>query len=123
MFNLRFKHDLGIMQPRQSLAMLTSRLVVALDEVMKKEKPHIVLVQGDTTSTYIGGLVAFYHQIPVGHIEAGLRTYNKYHPFPEEANRQMTSSVSELHFAPTKRSAENLKREGISPKKISSSCV
>jgi len=118
LFNLSADYDLGIMQPKQSLSLLTSRLVAALDEVMLKEKPHLVLVQGDTTSTFVGGLVAFYHQIPVGHIEAGLRTYDKYQPFPEEINRRLTTALSDLHFAPTETAAAALKREGINPETI-----
>jgi len=118
LFDLRFQHDLGVMRPGQTLAELTSRLVAALDLIMGQEKPQLVLVQGDTTSTFVGALVAFYHRIPVGHIEAGLRSFDKDHPFPEEVNRTLTTSLSELHFAPTQRSAANLKAEGIDPSKI-----
>ena len=104
--------DLDIMESKQSLARLTSRGLERLDAVMTKAKPDLVLVHGDTTTTFIASLVAFYHQIPVGHVEAGLRTNNKYSPFPEEINRQLTGILADLHFAPTISAVNNLRAEG-----------
>jgi UDP-N-acetylglucosamine 2-epimerase (non-hydrolysing) len=117
-FNIRPNYDLDIMQPNQSLAMLTKNTVEALDQILEKEKPDMVIVQGDTTTTFVGSLAAFYRQIPVGHVEAGLRTNDKLNPFPEEINRRLTSTISELHFAPTETAKIALKRENISSKNI-----
>ncbi|MBI5474412.1 MAG: UDP-N-acetylglucosamine 2-epimerase (non-hydrolyzing) [Ignavibacteriae bacterium] len=117
-FGIRVDHDLNIMQPKQSLASLTSRAVNALDAVLEKEKPDMVLVQGDTTTTFIGSLAAFYHRIPVGHVEAGLRTDDKLNPFPEEMNRRLTSAIAELHFAPTITAKNALLREGYARESI-----
>ena len=89
-----------------------------LDEVIVKEKPDLVLVQGDTTTTFVGSLVAFYHQIPVGHVEAGLRTNDKANPFPEEINRRLTSAITDLHFAPTETAKKALLKENISRESI-----
>ena len=110
--------DLRLMRPNQTLAGLTARATIALDQYMGEEKPDIVLVQGDTTTVFVASLVAFYHQIPVGHVEAGLRTGNLYSPWPEEANRVLTSHIAALHFAPTSSSRDNLIREGIDAKCI-----
>jgi UDP-N-acetylglucosamine 2-epimerase (non-hydrolysing) len=118
LFSLEADHDLNLMQEGQSLAGFTSRAFRALDEVMKEEQPDWVLVQGDTSSVMVASLVAFYHQVPVAHVEAGLRTGEKYQPFPEEINRRVTSVVADLHFAPTDRARENLLREGIRPQTI-----
>jgi UDP-N-acetylglucosamine 2-epimerase (non-hydrolysing) len=104
-------YDLNIMQDRQTLAGVAVRALQGLDEVMKEVKPDIVLVHGDTSTTFIGSLAAYYNQIAVGHVEAGLRTYNKYSPFPEEMNRQLTGVIADLHFAPTRQSAANLLEE------------
>ncbi|WP_218029546.1 MULTISPECIES: non-hydrolyzing UDP-N-acetylglucosamine 2-epimerase [Aneurinibacillus] len=103
--------DLNVMKDRQTLTQITTRVLEGLDEIMKAEKPDMVLVHGDTTTTFAASLAAFYNQIPVGHVEAGLRTWNKYSPYPEEMNRQLTGVISDLHFAPTAQAAENLKRE------------
>ena len=117
-FRIRPDHDLNIMQPRQSLATITKNTIEALDDVMLKENPDLVLVQGDTTTTFVGSLAAFYRGIPVGHVEAGLRTNNKAHPFPEEINRRLTSCVADLHFAPTETARKALLREHIDPDSI-----
>lgn len=118
LFGIRPDYDLDIMQRNQSLTHITSAVLNGLESILQKEVPDIVLVQGDTTTTFAGALAAFYHQIPVGHIEAGLRTYHKHNPFPEEKNRQMTSVLADLHFAPTERARENLINEGIPPESI-----
>lgn len=105
-------YDLNIMQQGQTLSDITTRALMGLEEVMKKEKPNIVLVHGDTTTTFAGALAAFYEQIAIGHVEAGLRTFDKYSPYPEEMNRQMVSCLADLNFAPTVLSARQLKQEG-----------
>ncbi len=110
-FDVKPDHDLNIMKANQTLAELTSRITTKLDEVIKEENPDMVLVHGDTTSTFVGGLTAFYNQTPIGHVEAGLRTWNKYSPFPEEMNRVMVGNMADLNFAPTDKAAENLKNE------------
>lgn len=110
-FDIKPDYDLNIMQERQTLAGVTVRALEGLDEVMKKVRPDLVLVHGDTTTTFVASLAALYNQIAVGHVEAGLRTWNKYSPFPEEMNRQMTGVISDLHFAPTDISAHNLLQE------------
>jgi UDP-N-acetylglucosamine 2-epimerase (non-hydrolysing) len=107
-------YDLNIMVPKQSLATLTKNTIGKLDEVLLKETPDMVLVQGDTSTTFVGSLVAFYHQIPVGHVEAGLRTNDRANPFPEEINRRLTSAITELHFAPTETAKKALLKENIS---------
>lgn len=113
LFDITPKYDLNMMEPGQTLFGITAKALTGLEKILTKEKPDIVLVHGDTTTTFVGGLAAFYLQIPVGHVEAGLRTNNKYSPFPEEMNRRLTGGVADLHFAPTKAAAENLFREGI----------
>jgi len=110
--------DLSIMQQNQALSSLTSRAITAIDSYLDEYKPDMAIVQGDTTTTFCASLTAFYHNIPVGHVEAGLRTRNKFSPFPEEINRVLTSHIADYHFAPTKLSKENLLREGISEDKI-----
>jgi UDP-N-acetylglucosamine 2-epimerase (non-hydrolysing) len=111
-FNIKPDHDLNIMKDRQTLIDVTTRGLEGLDKVMKEVKPDIVLVHGDTTTTFVASLAAYYNQIIVGHVEAGLRTWNKYSPFPEEMNRQLTGVMADLHFAPTSKSADNLMKEG-----------
>ncbi len=103
--------DLNIMKDRQTLVDVTTRALESLDQVMKETKPDIVLVHGDTTTTFVASLAAFYNQVAIGHVEAGLRTWDKYSPFPEEMNRQLTGVMADLHFAPTEGSADNLRRE------------
>ncbi len=112
-FRLKGDYDLNIMQTRQTLSSITSRTILGMDGVIEQAKPDLILVHGDTSTTFAGALSAFYHQIPVGHVEAGLRTWDKYSPFPEEMNRTLVGDIAELHFAPTRANAENLRREGI----------
>lgn len=112
-FQIEADYDLKIMTPNQTLGMITSKILNGMDEVLLKEKPDLVLVHGDTTTSFSVALSAFYHQIPVGHVEAGLRTYDKYSPFPEEMNRNLTGKIATLHFAPTIGNLENLKKENI----------
>ena len=112
-FHLKADYDLNIMQPRQTLATITTKSLVGLDTVLDEAKPDLVLVHGDTSTTFAGALAAFYHKIPVGHVEAGLRTFDKYSPFPEEMNRKLTGQIASLHFAPTERNRRNLAAEGI----------
>jgi UDP-N-acetylglucosamine 2-epimerase (non-hydrolysing) len=112
-FSLRPDYDLDIMKPNQSLFQVTARLVTKLETVLAEERPDMVLVQGDTTSTFVGSLCSYYLRIPVGHVEAGLRTYRKYSPFPEEINRKLTTTLSDLHFAPTDVARKALIKEGI----------
>lgn len=114
-FDLRPDYDLNIMQSQQTLYDITTRVLQGLAEIIEKEKPDILLVHGDTTTTFIASLAAFYQQIPVGHVEAGLRTKNKYSPFPEEMNRRLTGVLADVHFAPTDTAAENLLQEGKDP--------
>jgi len=104
-------YDLDIMGKNQSLQEITSKILANFDPVVKKEQPDLVLVHGDTTTTFAAGLVAFYNKVSIGHVEAGLRTYDKYSPYPEEMNRQMTDSFSDLYFAPTQESKANLLSE------------
>jgi len=117
-FKIKPDYDLDIMKPKQSLASITKNTIEALDDVMVKEKPDMVLVQGDTTTTFVGSLAAFYRQIPVGHVEAGLRTNNKANPFPEEINRRLTSCIADLHFAPTETAKKALLKENIPAKDV-----
>lgn len=111
-FDIVPDYDLNIMKQGQTLTDITIRALKGLEEVIKEVKPNIVLVHGDTTTTFAGALAAFYNQTDIGHVEAGLRTYDKYSPYPEEMNRQMVSSLSDMNFAPTKLSADNLIKEG-----------
>ena len=111
-FDITPDYDLNIMQKGQTLGDITVRALTSLEDIIKKEKPNIVLVHGDTTTTFVGALAAFYNQVDIGHVEAGLRTYDKYSPYPEEMNRQMVSCMADMHFAPTKLSANNLIKEG-----------
>ena len=105
--------DLDIMQPRQTLSTITSKTILGMDDVLEQVKPDLILVHGDTSTTFAGALAAFYHQIPVGHVEAGLRTYDKWSPFPEEMNRKMVGCIADLHFCPTVANRDNLARENI----------
>jgi len=117
-FDITPDYDLNIMKRGQTLGDVTTRALQGLEQVIKEVKPNIVLVHGDTTTTFAGALAAFYNQIDIGHVEAGLRTYNKYSPYPEEMNRQMVTCMADMYFAPTKLSAENLIREGTSKESI-----
>jgi UDP-N-acetylglucosamine 2-epimerase (non-hydrolysing) len=117
-FAITADYDLNIMQPNQTLADITIRAISGLDSILQRENPDMVLVQGDTTTAFAGGLAAFYRRIPVGHIEAGLRTRDKYNPFPEEINRQLLDVVSDVCFAPTERSRHALLSEGIPAERI-----
>ena len=112
-FDLKPDWDLDIMTPRQTLSTITSKCLLGMDEAIDALKPDMILVHGDTSTTFAGALSAFYHQVPVGHVEAGLRTYDKYSPFPEEMNRKMVSAIADLYFCPTVNNRENLVKEGI----------
>ena len=113
MFGIKADYDLNIMQQRQTLAGITTKAINGLDEVMAKAQPDVVLVHGDTTTTFAGSVAAFYNKIKVGHVEAGLRTYDKYSPFPEEMNRKLTGSIADFHFSPTLANKNNLLKEAI----------
>ena len=113
-FDIKPDYDLNIMKERQTLMSITTTGLEGLDSVMKESKPDIVLVHGDTTTSFIGGLAAFYNQIAVGHVEAGLRTYDKYSPYPEEINRQLTGVIADMHFSPTEKNKSNLLKENVS---------
>ena len=112
-FGRKPDYDLNIMQPRQTLSTITSKTLLGMDEVLEQVKPDLILVHGDTSTTCAGALAAFYHQVPVGHVEAGLRTYDKWSPFPEEMNRKMVGCIADLHFCPTVANRDNLARESI----------
>ncbi|XAP99225.1 UDP-N-acetylglucosamine 2-epimerase (non-hydrolyzing) [Staphylococcus aureus] len=111
-FEIKPKYDLNIMKSGQTLSEITSKSITQLEQVIQLEKPDMVLVHGDTMTTFAGGLAAFYNQVPIGHVEAGLRSYDKYSPFPEEVNRQLVGVLADLHFAPTKNAASHLLSEG-----------
>ncbi|MGE5474017.1 MAG: non-hydrolyzing UDP-N-acetylglucosamine 2-epimerase [Ignavibacteriales bacterium] len=117
-FNISPDYDLDIMQDKQTLAGITTRALEGLYDVMQKEKPELVFVQGDTTTAFVGALAAFYNKIKVGHVEAGLRTFDKYSPYPEEMNRKLAGVLTDYHFAPTMTSKENLLNEGVDNKYI-----
>lgn len=117
-FNIVPDYDLDIMKKNQTLGDITANVLKLLDGVLEKEKPDIVLVHGDTTTTFAAGIATFYRQIPLGHVEAGLRTWDKYSPYPEEMNRQMTDVLSDLYFAPTNQSKNNLLMENHKDKQI-----
>ena len=112
-FGIRAAYNLDIMQPRQTLTTITTAILEKMEKVLQEEKPDIVLVHGDTSTSFAAALAAFYQQIPVGHVEAGLRTFDKYSPFPEEMNRCLTGRIAELHFAPTENNKKNLENEKI----------
>lgn len=118
LFDIYPDFDLDIMKKNQTLTQITARVLEGLDGIINKVKPDIILVHGDTTTTFAGSLAAFYHNVKVGHVEAGLRTYNKHSPYPEEMNRILTGHIADFHFAPTQRNKQNLIREGISEEKI-----
>lgn len=113
LFQLQADHDLAIMQPKQTLSDITCRSLQGLESLFQQLQPHLVLIQGDTTTAFAGALAAFYQQIPVGHVEAGLRTDDLFNPYPEEANRRLISQIAQLHFAPTALAVENLQRSGV----------
>ncbi|ARQ05462.1 non-hydrolyzing UDP-N-acetylglucosamine 2-epimerase [Macrococcoides caseolyticum] len=110
-FGITPDYDLNIMKAGQTLSEVTSRVILGLEEVIKEARPDMILVHGDTTTTFAGSLAAFYNEVAIGHVEAGLRTWQKYSPFPEEMNRQMTGTLADLHFAPTDDAAQNLRNE------------
>ncbi len=112
-FDVKPDWDLDIMTPRQTLSTITSKCLVGMDDAIDALKPDMILVHGDTSTTFAGALSAFYHQVPVGHVEAGLRTYDKYSPYPEEMNRKLVTAIADLYFCPTESNRENLRREGI----------
>ena len=118
MFGVKPDYDLDIMKTRQSLAGITTRVLEGMEDVLKKEKPDLVLVHGDTSTSFVAALAAFYEQIKVGHVEAGLRTYDIYSPFPEEMNRQLTGRIANMHFSPTQRNFDNLIKENVAPDRI-----
>lgn len=115
-FQLKGDYDLNIMEKRQTLSTITTKTLLGMEKVMEECRPDMILVHGDTSTTFAGALAAFYHQVPVGHVEAGLRTWDKYSPFPEEMNRTLVGDIAELHFSPTKANADNLRREAIGGK-------
>jgi UDP-N-acetylglucosamine 2-epimerase (non-hydrolysing) len=112
-FHLKGDYDLHIMEKSQTLSGITTKTLLGMDGVLDEAKPDLVLVHGDTSTTFAGALSAYYHQVPVGHVEAGLRTWDKYSPFPEEINRTLVSDIADLHFAPTPANAANLRRESV----------
>ena len=118
LFDLTPDLDLNIMTPHQTLTEITLRTLEGLDRVMRAHPVDVVLAQGDTTTTFVAALCAFYHKTPFGHVEAGLRTYDLYHPFPEEMNRRLTAPIARFHFAPTERARQNLIQEYIPPEHI-----
>ena len=113
-FQVKPDWDLDIMTPRQTLSTITSKCLLGMDEAIDTLKPDMILVHGDTSTTFAGALSAFYHKVPVGHVEAGLRTYDKYSPFPEEMNRKLVTAIADLYFCPTENNRRNLEREGVS---------
>lgn len=117
-FNIKPDYDLDIMKERQSLSGITTRILQGIEKVLFEVKPDIVLVHGDTSTTFAGSLAAFYNKIKVGHVEAGLRTFNKYFPYPEEMNRKLTGAIADLHFSPTSTSKNNLLNEGVNSEAI-----
>ncbi len=117
-FDITPDYDLNIMKDRQTLTDITLRATQGLDGVIKEAKPDIVLVHGDTSTTFAGSLAAFYNQVSVGHVEAGLRTYDKYSPFPEEMNRKLTGAIADMHFAPTVNNKNNLLKEAVKEEDI-----
>ena len=113
LFDLKADFDLGIMKPKQTLSSITCDTLQGLGDIFTQIKPQLIFVQGDTTTAFSAALAAFYHQIPIAHVEAGLRTDNLYNPYPEEANRRLISQIAQLHFAPTKLAVENLHKSGV----------
>lgn len=117
-FKIKPDYDLNIMKSKQSLTSITASVLTGLEKIFDQEKPELVLVHGDTTTTFAASLAAFYKKIKVGHVEAGLRTFDKYFPYPEEMNRKLTGQIADIHFSPTKNAKDNLLREGINEKDI-----
>ncbi len=117
-FNLGYHYNLHVMVESQSLYHITSTVLLRMKEIFEREHFDIVIVQGDTTTTFASALAAYYEKVKVGHVEAGLRTYNKYSPFPEEMNRKLTTALTDYHFAPTKKAVENLLKEGVDNEKV-----
>ncbi|WP_337814526.1 UDP-N-acetylglucosamine 2-epimerase (non-hydrolyzing) [Intestinibacter sp.] len=117
-FDIKPQYDLNIMAHGQTIVDISNKVLKGVDDVIKKAEPHIVLVHGDTSTTLNGALAAFYNKVPVGHVEAGLRSYDMYSPFPEEVNRKLTGAITNLHFAPTKTNENNLLSEGVNKEKI-----
>ncbi|NLY08304.1 MAG: UDP-N-acetylglucosamine 2-epimerase (non-hydrolyzing) [Tissierellia bacterium] len=117
-FDIKPDFDLDIFKPGQSLSQITTKALLGMEKVIEEFRPDLLLIQGDTTTVFTGALAAFYHKIPVGHVEAGLRSENIYSPYPEEANRKLTSVITSLHFAPTEIAKENLLQEGYNPADI-----
>lgn len=118
LFELTPDFDLNVMKPNQSVSQISTNVLLGMERVLNEVQPDMVLVHGDTTTTFASALAAFYQKIPVGHVEAGLRTYDKYSPYPEEMNRILTGHIAELHFAPTERNRQNLLKENIADDKI-----
>ncbi len=118
LFEITPDYDLNIMKQNQSISQITANVLIGIEDVLKKESPDVILVHGDTTTTFTSALAGFYQKIKVGHIEAGLRTYDKYSPYPEEMNRVLTGRLTDFHFAPTKINKENLLKEGVCEDKI-----
>ena len=112
-FHLKPDWDLDIMTPRQTLSTITSKCLTGMDEAIDTLKPDMILVHGDTSTTFAGALSAFYHKVPVGHVEAGLRTYDKYSPYPEEMNRKLVTAIADLYFCPTENNRAEPAREGV----------
>ena len=107
-FGLKAQYDLDIMEPQQTLSTITTKTLLGMERVLQEAKPDLILVHGDTSTTFAGALAAFYQKIPVGHVEAGLRTYDPYSPFPEEMNRKLVGDIASLHFGPTQANGEHL---------------
>ena len=118
LFQLEPDFDLNIMKPNQTIGMITASVMEGMEQVLRKAKPDVVLVHGDTTTTFATALAAFYEKISVGHVEAGLRTFDKYSPYPEEMNRMLTGRLADYHFAPTERNRQNLLEENIAAERI-----
>jgi len=118
LFKIKPDYDLAIMEKDQSIAQIVSKTLEGLEKIVTKDKPDMILVQGDTSTVFAAGLIAHYHRIPLGHVEAGLRTFDKWQPFPEEINRKLTTAMADLHFAPTKTSVNNLVAEKVDQKNI-----
>ena len=112
-FDIKPDYDLNIMQKQQTLSSITTRALLGMEQALQEAQPDLVLVHGDTSTTFAGALAAFYQKVPVGHVEAGLRTYDRYSPFPEEMNRTLVSDIAALHFAPTSANVDNLRRESV----------
>ena len=113
LFHIEPNYDLDIMKPGQDLFDITTRALLGLKPIIEKEEPDVLIVQGDTTTTFVAALAAFYHKVKIGHVEAGLRSFDKYHPFPEEVNRSLTTVIADYHFAPTQTAKDNLLKAGV----------